>query len=178
MTEPKTVLDIVSDAAVIGAVTAAVIGAFALFYQIRSQMREKHQAAQGALFAELAHIASHYYNSAALLKFDGEEYPMRRRLKFSKYGQAIAATSLREYSMLGPQEMAEFLQLSFVSRNTDTMLDEFIDSMSSPPADQLEILRTRMIGLATGAERLLNYLQSRNPKFAPVHLDPYFGKEK
>lgn len=77
------------------------------------------------------------------------------------------STNLKELAILGPQQMAEFLQLAFVIRNTDTLIDELLSAKEPLESSQVATLVERMTKVAAHAGALVKYIR-KNTKGLPA----------
>lgn len=175
MSSANAVSSIFPDTTVIAAAITAVVALIGVFWQLRMQFKDRKMAATSAVAAELAHISSHYIHSSDLLVFDGPEYPMSRRLRLSKYGPTLCSKNLIDFSVLGAQEMAEYLQMSFVCRNNDLILDEYLASGRDITQQEIEFLRSRMNAVSKTADHLLACIKDQDLARKPVHLDSFFN---
>ena len=157
--------------ALLAAVIAAVVAAIIAVYQFWQHVNDRRKTALAALFAELAHIERHYEFSSAELRRRTPPHPPKRRLLWSKYGTVAGSSNLKENAILGPQQMAEVLQISLVIRNTDTLIDEILAQGQEPSQDDLNIVADRMMAVAGHARSLSQFIYSRMPRLGAIRLD-------
>ena len=152
-------------------VITALVGAIAAGAKIWHASSERRRLAMNALFAELAHVTRHYAISAAELYNPANTESVIRRLRWAKYGAVSGSSNLKELAILGPQQMAEFLQLSFVIRNTDILVDELLTTGTVPTHSQIGALTDRMADVAIHASDLTRYIQENATGLAPIKWD-------
>ena len=157
-----------TDVAVIAALLTAVLGGGAIVWQTWYQRSKTAGTARDALFAELGHIETHYkYTSAEILSVKSQR-PLPLRLSWAKFGKVSAAEHVREFAILGAFEMESLLQLSFMIRNTDLLLDTMISSVTDINGDELEYLTERMRATQFNARAIMEYMAGKESRYEPL----------
>lgn len=149
-------------------ITASIGGIVGLMKLWRASNQRK-RLALSALFSELEHVARHYHITANTFSNSATLSHVRRHLQWAKYGDFAGAVNLTDRVILGTQQIAEVLQLSFVIRNTDIYIDDLLSDGSNPNAEQLQDLASRMERVSSYASALTNYIQENNKQIKPIN---------
>jgi hypothetical protein len=157
-----------SDVTVIGALVAAVLGGAALVWQTLYQRSKATRTVRDALFAELGHIESHYTITASEIVSEKSQRPVPLRLAWAKYGRVLAAEHIKEYATLGAAEMEALLQLTFMIRNTDLLLENMSRTDTLVESHDVEYLVERMRASAFNARAIMEHMAKKESRYEPL----------
>ena len=157
-----------SDVTVVAALVAAIIGGAALVWQTLYQRTKATRTVRDALFAELGHIESHYRATSNEIVSDKSRRPPPLRLAWAKYGKVLAAENIKEYATLGAAEMEALLQLTFMIRNTDLLLDNLSRQDTLVEDKDIEYLVERMRASAFNARAIMEYMAKKESRYEPL----------
>ncbi len=153
----------------IGGVIAAIIAFSGGRFAYNKEKNENSRKLLNSLFGELSHALQHYTYASYELPQNAEQIKdkkeLKKRLLWSKYGDFQSSKEFQKYGFLSQIEIRELLQLSFVIRNTDSLIEMLLENLEDNEQKDLSYLKDRMGIISKNAEQLLNYIVSINPEF-------------
>lgn len=167
----------------IGAVIAAIMNISANAIAKRKADSVKKEESLKVLFGELLHILSHYkFSNIPLSLVDGDDrdvFEIKKRMKFSKYGEFKAVENVESFSFLSPVHVRNIYQLSLRIRNTEILIDDYLNSehldrdlVSSH--EEIHFIReidSRMKFIYESANMILDYIAEQHPKYKTLIED-------
>lgn len=150
-----------------------IIGALIIFFGGRFSRTKDSKENSGmllnSLFGELLHTFDHYYLAAHELPTyiieDGNNAELIKRLHWATYGEFKSSNEFQKYGFLSKNEIKDLLQLSFLLRNTDYLINLYLDDISIVTQTDLENLKNRMLSHSSSSKRLLEFIVTKYPEF-------------
>lgn len=153
----------------IGAIIAALIGFFGGRLSRNKDSKENSAMLLNALFGELLHAFQHYYLAANELptskSTNGNESEITKKLNWAKYGEFKSSNEFQKYGFLSKNEIKDLLQLSFLLRNTDYLIEQYLNDINIVSSADLKNLKNRMLSISNSSKGLLEFIVSKYPEF-------------
>lgn len=141
--------------------------ATAMFAYGRYIFEQEHQRKTllNALFAELVNIREHYaYASLELPTDTTDQFQLKKRLKWSKYGSIRSTNDLGKLGFLDAGSITELLQLELRIRNDNTYIDQLLESPSDITKSRLSEIKGRLSQRRAEAFDFLRDFVSKRPE--------------
>lgn len=155
----------------IGAVIAAVLNiVFSILSERQKLKLEKNQHVNN-LFGELLNVLCHYqFFEIPMRLVDGDEKDhneVKKRLRLCQYGKFKAAEFTNDYSFLDATQIRNLHQLALRIRNTDILIEDYIN-LESEDIEAFREIEGRMNYLWESAGLILMFICDLNPEYSKL----------
>lgn len=152
-------------------IIAACTAAFAYYRYVREQEHQR-RTLLNALFGELANVLEHCTYAAVELPTDhADVFELKRRLRWSKYGQLRSVNDVGKMGFLDASSIKALLQLELRLRNDAIVLDQFLEDLPSATTERLLNMRRRLAHRVLDVHWLLKRLVDSRPELERALVD-------